>query len=88
MLVFAVPFLPAIHETVIRFPDKVVRADAYPALRRNRAADVKTDTHSHSFDGHDKRSLDAMMRSSVSQAQVSMIRSAQGKCANVTLPFP
>jgi len=52
MLVFPVLFFPAIQETIIRFSNKVVCSDAYPALGRNRTTEVKADTHPHGFAGN------------------------------------
>ena len=61
MLAFAVPFFPAGHQSIVRFSDKAVRSDAYPAIRRDRAADVKADAHPHGLTGNDERSPSALM---------------------------
>ena len=61
MLVFAVPFFPAVHESIVRFSDKTVRSDAYPAIGWDSAADIKTDAHPHDLTRDDERSLSALM---------------------------
>jgi len=54
MLVFAVPFFPAVHEAI-------VRSDTYSAIGGDRAADIQTDAHPDGFTGNDEIDWGALM---------------------------